>query len=131
MVGVTWKGARGRPSLPSRGCSQPPAMTEERRVSAPSVSFRDKIEYQDLFKPLPKPEPIPQLTSFKVNEDFVSHHFEEKFFQPLFCPVNSRFQNMNGEVAPPVPPYFLEDKRIICPPPTLVCPYFFPTLFVT
>ena len=101
MVGVTWKGARGRPSLPSRGCSQPPAMTEERRVSAPSVSFRDKTEYQDLFKPLPKPEPIPQLTSFKVKKDFVSHHFWEKFFQHLFCPVNSRFQNMNGEGAPP------------------------------
>ena len=66
MVGVTWKGARSRPSLPSRGCSQPPTRKDDRRVSAPSVSFRDKTEYQDLFKPLPKPEPIPQFTSVKV-----------------------------------------------------------------
>ena len=67
MVGVTWKGARGRPSVGGAAPTLPSARQEAaRRPSEPAVSFRDKEAYQELFKPLPKPEPIPQLITFKV-----------------------------------------------------------------
>jgi hypothetical protein len=68
MVGVTWKAAKGRPSLADRAVSQPPAAggADQRRPSAPAVSFRDKAEYEELFRPLPRPEPIPALNPVKV-----------------------------------------------------------------
>ena len=72
MVGVTWKGAKGRPSVVDRAVSQPPGAgaVADRRPSAPAVSFRDKAAYQELFKPLPKPEPIPVLNTVKVSNKF-------------------------------------------------------------
>jgi hypothetical protein len=70
MVGVTWKGARSRPSVGDISAAQLPALAAaalaERRPSAPVVSFRDKAEYGELFKPLPKPEPIPLLKAVQV-----------------------------------------------------------------
>jgi len=69
MVGVTWKGAKGRPPLGDRAVSQPPAAGGgERRPSAPAVSFKDRAEYQELSRPLPKPEPIPALNPVKVED---------------------------------------------------------------
>jgi len=67
MVGVTWKGARTRSTQPSKElAAAPPPQAENSAPPRPTISFRDKDAYQDLFQPLPKPEPIPQLTSFKI-----------------------------------------------------------------
>ena len=68
MVGVTWKGSKSRTSVGEKATSSIQSVRQEaRRPSEPAISFRDKESYQQLFKPLPKPEPIPQLTPFKVN----------------------------------------------------------------
>ena len=73
MVGVTWKGSRSR-SLPGgpgsmgRAASQPPqALAGPKEPPKPVVTFRDKQSYQELFKPLPKPEAIPTLNIVQVN----------------------------------------------------------------
>lgn len=67
MVGITYRSASARPSLSS---SKPPLLpqTESQQTPArgPAPSFKDKETYQELFKPLPKPEPIPAFTQFKV-----------------------------------------------------------------
>ena len=65
MVGVTWKGARTRSTQPSKEPAPPPM--ENIAPPRPTISFRDKDAYRDLFQPLPKPEPIPQLSTFKVD----------------------------------------------------------------
>jgi len=76
MVGVTWKGARSRPSVQSNkaGQQQSGANHHEQQQQQPSQpaapatpSFRDLAEYQELFKPLPKPEAIPVLTPVKID----------------------------------------------------------------
>jgi len=65
MVGVTYRNNNCRPGGQRGGQGGPPVP----RAGSPSKtvpvvqtpSFKDKESYQDLFKPLPKPEPIPTL----------------------------------------------------------------------
>jgi len=67
MVGVTYRSATARPQT---GKGVPlPVLPPSHQQTSPEVippSFRDKESYQELFKPLPKPEPPPQLIPFKV-----------------------------------------------------------------
>lgn len=67
MVGVTYRNASCRPAVnkgPSLPLPQP--VEEKKREIVNPPSFRDKESYQELFKPLPKPEPLPEFKPFKV-----------------------------------------------------------------
>ena len=68
MVGVTYRSASARPQNASQKFSfsspQQPKNPAEDSKQAPS--FKDKESYQELFKPLPKPEAVPLLVPFKV-----------------------------------------------------------------
>jgi len=64
MVGVTYRSATARPQLGSKPLPQPSQPQPKPHVPPPS--FRDKESYQELFKPLPKPEAAPQLIPFKI-----------------------------------------------------------------
>ena len=69
MVGITYRSASARPSLSSSNSKLPLLPQTEKQQSPdrePAPSFKDKETYQELFKPLPKPEPIPAFTQFKV-----------------------------------------------------------------
>merc|ERR1719228_352351 len=67
MVGVTYRSSSARPASHKAGGSMripPPSQPQEEVTPAgPALSFKDKDSYQELFKPLPKPEPIPTLGS--------------------------------------------------------------------
>jgi len=67
MVGVTYKNNSCRPrnSLTS-SLPLPIQEPEKPKEVVPPPSFKDKDAYQELFKPLPKPEPLPELKPFKV-----------------------------------------------------------------
>jgi len=67
MVGITYRSASARPSISSTNKSVIPQTQEGQQTPArgPAPSFKDKETYQELFKPLPKPEPIPVFTQFK------------------------------------------------------------------
>lgn len=67
MVGITYRSASARPSISSTNKSVIPHTQEGQHTPArgPAPSFKDKETYQELFKPLPKPEPIPVFTKFK------------------------------------------------------------------
>lgn len=70
MVGITYRSASARPGFSVNKSAPPPPQTQESQQSAargPAPSFKDKETYQELFKPLPKPEPIPVFTQFKVS----------------------------------------------------------------
>lgn len=41
-------------------------LQEKKREVVPPPSFRDKDSYQELFTPLPKPDPLPTFTPFKI-----------------------------------------------------------------
>jgi len=60
MVGVTYRSSSCRPST-SKLPPPPPAAAQPTAPTKPAPSFRDKESYSELFKPLPKPEPIPTL----------------------------------------------------------------------
>lgn len=73
MVGVTYRSSSCRPvgqggaRMPPSGSMGDKAGVKEVTQAQPSLSFRDKDSYQELFKPLPKPEPMPTLgSSFKI-----------------------------------------------------------------
>lgn len=77
MVGVTYKSNSCRPANSRRGASSclplhlatqaQEAQEEQEAKPVPQPpSFKDKDAYQELFKPLPKPEPLPEFKSFKV-----------------------------------------------------------------
>ena len=72
MVGVTWKAKRSNslagPGGGLRAASQPPQAVAAgpQQPPRPVISFKDKQSYQELFKPLPKPEPIPTLNIVQV-----------------------------------------------------------------
>ena len=70
MVGITYRSASARPSLSSANKPVFPQPQDSQQTPArgPAPSFKDKETYQELFKPLPKPEPIPVLTQFKVGQ---------------------------------------------------------------
>ena len=68
MVGVTYRSASSRPSNNGNKFVFPPQPQEQKIERGPAPSFKDKESYQELFKPLPKPEAIPQLVPFKVNK---------------------------------------------------------------
>lgn len=60
MVGVTYRSSSARPG--ARGATAPPPLAPQANIQrAPPPTFRDKQSYTELFKPLPKPEPIPCL----------------------------------------------------------------------
>jgi len=59
-VGVTYRSNSCRPSN-SKLPPPPPPAAEVTTPTKPAPSFRDKESYSELFKPLPKPEPIPTL----------------------------------------------------------------------
>ena len=67
MVGITYRSASARPGnapkfpLPTPPQSQSPAVAR-----APAPTFKDKESYQELFKPLPKPDALPPLVHFEV-----------------------------------------------------------------
>jgi len=66
MVGVTYRSSSARPASHKQGSMRgipPPSQAQEKEVTpaGPALSFKDKDSYQELFKPLPKPEPIPTL----------------------------------------------------------------------
>jgi len=68
MVGITYRSASARPGFSANKSAPPPPQTQESQQTAargPAPSFKDKETYQELFKPLPKPEPIPVFTQFK------------------------------------------------------------------
>eukprot|EP00088_Acartia_fossae_P015955 TRINITY_DN18866_c0_g1_i1.p1 TRINITY_DN18866_c0_g1~~TRINITY_DN18866_c0_g1_i1.p1 ORF type:complete len:336 (+),score=122.81 TRINITY_DN18866_c0_g1_i1:22-1029(+) len=75
MVGVTWKGSRSRSFSSSggpggaRAASQPPSQSQQQADLPPKpvITFKDKQSYQELFKPLPKPEPIPTLNVVQID----------------------------------------------------------------
>lgn len=60
MVGVTYRSSSCRPST-SKIPPPPPPAAQASVPSQPAPTFRDKESYSELFKPLPKPEPIPTL----------------------------------------------------------------------
>jgi len=67
MVGVTYRNDSCRPA--GRGRTIVPPLQTEQEAKANKVtppSFRDKESYQELFKPLPKPEALPPLVPFRV-----------------------------------------------------------------
>ena len=73
MVGVTWKAKRSMsltagPGGGLRAASQPPqaVAAQPQEPPRPVITFKDKQSYQELFKPLPKPEPIPTLNIVQV-----------------------------------------------------------------
>ena len=69
MVGITYRSASARPSFSANKSAPPQHQTQESQQTTargPAPSFKDKETYQELFKPLPKPEPIPVFTQFKV-----------------------------------------------------------------
>ena len=73
MVGITYRSASARPSISSTNKSVIPHTQEGQHTPArgPAPSFKDKETYQELFKPLPKPEPIPVFTKFKVGHSML------------------------------------------------------------
>jgi len=66
MVGVTYRSASARPANKSNNFVFPPPQDDVKVERGPAPSFKDKESYQELFKPLPKPESIPALVPFKV-----------------------------------------------------------------
>merc|ERR1712095_43458 len=66
MVGVTYRSASARPANKANNFVFPPPQQDVKIERGPAPSFKDKESYQGLFKPLPKPEPIPALVPFKV-----------------------------------------------------------------
>jgi len=66
MVGVTYRSASARPANKANNFVFPPPQQDVKIERGPVPSFKDKESYQGLFKPLPKPEPIPALVPFKV-----------------------------------------------------------------
>jgi len=66
MVGVTYRSASARPANKSNTFVFPPPQDDVKVERGPAPSFKDKESYQELFKPLPKPESIPALVPFKV-----------------------------------------------------------------
>ena len=74
MVGqrqrITYRSASSRPNIQNNSVNKfvfPPPQDEDQNVArGPAPSFKDKESYQELFKPLPKPEPAPNFTPFKV-----------------------------------------------------------------
>ena len=66
MVGVTYRSASARPANKSNTFVFPPTQQDAPVERGPAPSFKDKESYQQLFKPLPKPESIPALVPFKV-----------------------------------------------------------------
>jgi len=66
MVGVTYRSASSRPANKSNTFVFPPPQDDVKVERGPAPSFKDKESYQELFKPLPKPESIPALVPFKV-----------------------------------------------------------------
>jgi len=66
MVGVTYRSASSRPANSANKFVPPQPQPEKQVERGPAPTFKDKEAYQELFKPLPKPEAIPQLVPFKV-----------------------------------------------------------------
>jgi len=64
MVGVTYRSNSARPANQTSKFKFPTPEPEKVVERGPAPSFRDKESYQELFKPLPKPEAIPQLVPF-------------------------------------------------------------------
>ena len=71
MVGVSYRSASARPSNAQKFVF--PESQKKPVETRPAPSFKDKESYQELFKPLPKPEAAPPLVPFKVSTLFV--HF--------------------------------------------------------
>ena len=63
---MTYRSASSRPANSGSKFVFPPTQEEQKIERGPAPSFKDKESYQELFKPLPKPEAIPQLVPFKV-----------------------------------------------------------------
>jgi len=78
MVGVTYRNNSCRPASQKGQMFVPPIQIEQEEEAAKVTppSFRDKESYQELFKPLPKPEALPPLIPFKV--DVKSYHQLQK-----------------------------------------------------
>ena len=72
MVGVTYRSASSRPANSANKFVPPQPQPEKQVERGPAPTFKDKEAYQELFKPLPKPEAIPQLVPFKVCEKWKS-----------------------------------------------------------
>jgi len=66
MVGVTYRSAGARPTKGVKPFPLPQPSQPEPKVEVEPPTFRDKESYQELFKPLPKPEPLPLLVPFKI-----------------------------------------------------------------
>ena len=64
MVGVSYRSASARPSTAQKFVF--PETQKKTPETQPAPSFKDKESYQELFKPLPKPEAIPSLVPFRV-----------------------------------------------------------------
>ena len=64
MVGVSYRSASARPSNAQKFVF--PESQKKPVESPPAPSFKDKESYQELFKPLPKPDALPPLVPFKV-----------------------------------------------------------------
>merc|ERR1719486_133278 len=64
MVGVTYRSASARPQAGFRPPPLPELPAKQQSDIVPPT-FKDKESYQQLFKPLPKPEPPPPLVPFK------------------------------------------------------------------
>jgi len=122
MVGVTWKGSRSK-SMSSaagssfRAASQPPPAAPTEPVK-PAVTFKDKQSYQDLFKPLPKPEPLPDLKITQIDckswsqlqkerEDIVNKEIERTRHE-----ANSLYQRVLQDDKKRVDMIEMEQQRI-------------------
>merc|ERR1719400_508237 len=64
MVGVSYRSASARPSTAQKFVF--PETQKKNPETQPAPSFKDKESYQELFKPLPKPEAIPSLVPFRT-----------------------------------------------------------------
>ena len=73
MVGVSYRSASARPSNAQKFVF--PESQKKAVETRQAPSFKDKDSYQELFKPLPKPEAAPPLVPFKVNTLF--DHFPQ------------------------------------------------------
>ena len=67
MVGITYRSASARPgNAPKFPFPTPPESQSPAVARAPAPTFKDKESYQELFKPLPKPDALPPLVHFEV-----------------------------------------------------------------